>query len=549
MATNAKYKLYDGSNWVEYHFTTNAGQVSTTYNSETGAGRKFVTPSITINSNTAGTNGAKVTVGSGDAANIEIDGAHITGQAAAVSGYSLEYISDSDSVAVALGKLDKAAKDAADAVPSYVVTYDSNGDVDIGSGDLSATILTATGSVATPAISLGTAGSIHTDNTVDLVIETDNSGDIILSPDTGKSVKWDSKVLATLDDIPTVGTAAAKDYTTSVTQNSNDLVTSGAVWSAIDNLPEPMVFKGTVGTSGTIEWSALPSAASSNEGFAYKVITAHSTTPICEVGDVIVSNGSEWVVIPSGDDVEDTWRAIKISGSDFMGNGITTGYLNFASDNNISLTGSNGNTITVGVATGYSIPSTSDQTAWSAKYDKPSGGIPDSDLASSYVKYTSTNEVNNQNLKLYGNEIGLTSTYPATGTDSYVKMKFGSHSDGTALKFDCKNVQISGANTGTIEFYEPYGNNFHVPYIEKIVSSNAASFSSSSVHAVGDYMQYKGTFYKCNTAYTGNYSSNTDKWTAVTVFGEIATKANVTVSNSAPSSPSAGMIWFDTSNN
>ena len=42
---------------------------------------------------------------------------------------------------------------------------------------------------------------------------------------------------------PTLGTAAAKDFTTSVTQNSGDLVTSGAVFSAIDNLPEPMVFK------------------------------------------------------------------------------------------------------------------------------------------------------------------------------------------------------------------------------------------------------------------------------------------------------------------
>ena len=116
MGTNAKYKAYDGSSWVEYHFTTNAGQVSTT------TGRKFLTTSVTVNSNTAGTSGAKVTVGSGDSANIEIDGGHITGQASAVSGYSLNYISASDSVGVALGKLDKATKDAYDNVPSGILT-------------------------------------------------------------------------------------------------------------------------------------------------------------------------------------------------------------------------------------------------------------------------------------------------------------------------------------------------------------------------------------------------------------------------------------------
>jgi len=89
--TNAVYKIYDNDlqDWVIYHLRTNAGQVTTTYDSTTGKGRKFVTPSITINGNTAGTTGAKVTVGSDDAANIEVDGAHITGQATPVSGKQL----------------------------------------------------------------------------------------------------------------------------------------------------------------------------------------------------------------------------------------------------------------------------------------------------------------------------------------------------------------------------------------------------------------------------------------------------------------------------
>jgi len=71
-----------------------------------------------------------------------------------------------------------------------------------------------------------------------------------------------------------------------------------------------MVFKGTVGTSGTIEWSALPTAGTSNKGYTYKVITAHATAPICEVGDLIVSDGSSWIVVPSGDEPSGTVTSI-----------------------------------------------------------------------------------------------------------------------------------------------------------------------------------------------------------------------------------------------
>lgn len=88
------------------------------------------------------------------------------------------------------------------------------------------------------------------------------------------------------------------------------------VWQKIRNLiqslPTPMQFKGTVGTSGTIAWSALPMAASST-GFTYKVITDHATAPICKVGDTIISNGTEWVVVPSGDEPSGTVTSVAVS--------------------------------------------------------------------------------------------------------------------------------------------------------------------------------------------------------------------------------------------
>ena len=69
----------------------------------------------------------------------------------------------------------------------------------------------------------------------------------------------------------------------------------------IDSLPEPMVFKGTLGTGGTIE--TLPAASSSNKGFTYIVITdgTYAGTS-AKAGDMFISDGSSWVLVPSAND-------------------------------------------------------------------------------------------------------------------------------------------------------------------------------------------------------------------------------------------------------
>lgn len=92
---------------------------------------------------------------------------------------------------------------------------------------------------------------------------------------------------------------------------------------AISGLPTPMQFKGTVGTSGTTEWASLPSASASNNGWTYKVITDHATDPVCKAGDTIVSNGSAWVVIPSGDEPGGTVTNVA-TGSGLTGGPITS---------------------------------------------------------------------------------------------------------------------------------------------------------------------------------------------------------------------------------
>ena len=158
-----------------------------------------------------------------------------------------------------------------------------------------------------------------------------------------------------------LGAASTKGVSTVVTDSDTNLVTGGAVATAIaeaiDNLPEPMIFKGTLGTNGT--YTTLPTAGASTEGWTLKVITADtyptgdSGTPKAKVGDMFIcrkisSSSFEWVWIPSGDDVEDTWRGIKVDTVSKLGNGISTGALDFTSGNHIGLSfNSTGNKLTI----------------------------------------------------------------------------------------------------------------------------------------------------------------------------------------------------------
>ena len=119
----------------------------------------------------------------------------------------------------------------------------------------------------------------------------------------------------------TPGDAATKGVDSSIASGSTstNLPTTKAVVDFIASLPQAMIFKGTVGTSSaTIQ--TLPAASSSNNGWTYKVIGALTTPVVAKVGDTVISNGSEWVVIPSGDEPSGTVTSVAIS----AGNGGVT---------------------------------------------------------------------------------------------------------------------------------------------------------------------------------------------------------------------------------
>jgi len=124
------------------------------------------------------------------------------------------------------------------------------------------------------------------------------------------------------------GSAVKSNITTAISlssapsSSSTDLPTDYAVWKAIDDLPEPMVFKGSVGTASATT-SSLPTPSASNEGWTYKAITTGTsavyhdldggeTAANVKVGDTLISNGSKWIRVPSGDEPSGTVTSITI---------------------------------------------------------------------------------------------------------------------------------------------------------------------------------------------------------------------------------------------
>ena len=85
----------------------------------------------------------------------------------------------------------------------------------------------------------------------------------------------------------------------------------------VDNLPNPMVYRGTLGTGGTI--TSLPVNGTANIGDTYKVITAGTYAgQAADIGDTFIcdsktSSANTWTLIPSGDEPAQTAAEVEYS--------------------------------------------------------------------------------------------------------------------------------------------------------------------------------------------------------------------------------------------
>ena len=128
----------------------------------------------------------------------------------------------------------------------------------------------------------------------------------------------------------------------------------------LGKLNAAVILKGTLGTDGTIQ--SLPTASVAVLGHAYKVVTKGTYNGVtAKVGDMFIcyessANTYTWMLIPSGDDIENTWRPIKLEGTQILTNGTSSKPLNFKQGANITITHSDGDLTIAATDMTYSLP-------------------------------------------------------------------------------------------------------------------------------------------------------------------------------------------------
>lgn len=165
----------------------------------------------------------------------------------------------------------------------------------------------------------GTIGTPSTSKTVTALSETNGQisatfGDIQIAESQVTNLTTDLGKKANLASPTFTGTPKAP--TAALGTDSTQIATTAFVQDAIEALPEPMVFKGSLGTGGTI--TALPVDGSASIGDTYKVITAGTYAgQSAKVGDTFIcetktSSANTWTLIPSGDEPSGTVTSITI---------------------------------------------------------------------------------------------------------------------------------------------------------------------------------------------------------------------------------------------
>lgn len=198
-------------------------------------------------------------------------------------------------------------------IPS--VTYDSQGHI-TSSGTTTMTMpgnpnsdtkVTNTLSTTTKAYVTGTSSS--TTNTGTQFFDTG----VYLTSTAGElaATTFSGKLKGTIDSSTTATTQTQGN-------NSTKIATTAYVDTAISDLPSPMVFKGSLGTNGTI--TTLPTNGTATVGDTYKVITAGTyASQAAKVGDMFIcdsktSSANTWTYIPSADEPDGTVTSVKIKG-------------------------------------------------------------------------------------------------------------------------------------------------------------------------------------------------------------------------------------------
>lgn len=280
-----------------------------------------------------------------------------------------------------------------------------------------------------------------------------------------------SAVMTNIYDIQNDSEAMRNDIS-GLNYNVHDL------YEQIENLPSPMVFKGSLGTGGTI--TSLPTASTDNEGYTYKVITAGTyASQAAKIGDMFISDGSNWIYIPSADEPSGTVTSITLKATSPIAidssSAITTSGTRTLSHANSGVTAGTYRSVTVN-ATGHVTAGTNPTTL--------SGyGITDAKIANGVItlgsntitpltSHQSIKTINNNTITGTGNVsvgtiTGITMNGASKGTSGVVDL-------GTVATSDTKNTAGSTNSTNKL---------FLVGATSQ--AANPQTYSHSSIYSIG----------------------------------------------------------------
>lgn len=174
-------------------------------------------------------------------------------------------------------------------------------------------------------------------------------------------------------DSVTAANNALPDGVKATTQQTSDdsdlLATTAYVHDLFDDIANPMIFKGaaTIAADGSVTVTDPTSSSDIKKGYTYKIGTVTTGySGDLKVGDTIIANdddpdvssvGSDWTVVPSGDENDGTVMSVAASAASGSNLTVSVADTETLSTDAITVAGS----ITVGIASGYQLLSDADK--------------------------------------------------------------------------------------------------------------------------------------------------------------------------------------------
>ena len=351
--------------------------------------------------------------------------------------------------------------------------------------------------------------------------------------------------VANITSVPaSVLSGAIPSTVTATTQTSSDnstkIATTAFVKTAIDNLPEPMVFKGSLGTGGTI--TSLPTNGTATVGDTYKVITdGIYASKAAKVGDTFIcltktSSANTWELIPSGDDTGGTVTSVKINATSPI-----------VIDNSTAITTSGERTIShaaSGVTAGTYKSVTVDNKGHVTSGTNPttlSGyGITDAKISNGTITLGSNTITPStiQNIK-DGSTTGSLRSLGSSAEDTNYTIGTYAFSEGSNTKASGPSSHAEGNNTnafGKQSHTEGYYTTASGDYSHSENNNTIASGSSS--HAEGYYTQASGSEAHSegnNAVASGDYGSHAEGYNTRAIGSSSHTEGSHTIASQSDS--------------